>query len=266
MKLVTSSNHRLNDPSMNPHLIFKSTRLFFSAAGAFLLLSCAFVGAAELPDLKPEQRAEILARKGEEVRVKGKVARVSTTSSGSITFINFEGIEMGGFSGVVHREDVAEIGRALGGSPRDVLTGKEIVLKGRVTLYDGKPQIEVRNASQIEVEGKVAAPPTSDLPSITNTPALRALEGKSVTLEGVVKQAEASKGGGILLISFEGVSAGGFMAVVTSSHLPVVEDAVGGNLDAALPGRKVSISGPISLYGQVPQIEIKTGDQIKVIP
>ena len=173
---------------------------------------------------------------------------------------------MGGFSGVVHREDVAEIERALGGALRDLLTGKEIVLKGRVTLYEGKPQIEVRSASQIEVEGEMTAPPSSDLPSITNTPALRALEGKSVTLEGVVKQAEASKGGGMLLISFEGVRAGGFMAVVTSSHLPVVEDAVGGNLDAALPGRKVSISGPISLYGQVPQIEIKTGDQIKVIP
>ena len=119
-----------------------------------------------------------MARKGEEVRVKGKVARVLTTSSGSITFINFEGIEMGGFSGVVHREEVAEIGRALGSALCDVLTGKEIVLKGRVTLYEGKPQIEVRSASQIEVEGKVTAPPASDLPSITNTPALRALEGK----------------------------------------------------------------------------------------
>ena len=66
-------------------------------------------------------------------------------------------------------------------------------------------------------------------------------------------------------MNFEGAPPEGFTAVVMLGQLGAIEASVGGNLDAALPGRKVILTGPISLYRNTPQIELKSGDQIKVV-
>jgi DNA/RNA endonuclease YhcR with UshA esterase domain len=99
---------------------------------------------------------------------------------------------------------------------------------------------------------------------ITDTAALKAHLGKNVSVSGKVSRVGMSKSGMIVFINFEGVNAGGFSAVARSANLPEIEQAAGANLDAALPGRKISLSGPISLYKEAPQIEIKSADQIKV--
>ena len=99
---------------------------------------------------------------------------------------------------------------------------------------------------------------------ITDTAALKAHLGKNVSVSGKVSRVGMSKSGMIVFINFEGVNAGGFSAVVRSANLPEIEQAAGANLDAALPGRKISLAGPISLYKGAPQIEIKSADQIKV--
>ena len=99
---------------------------------------------------------------------------------------------------------------------------------------------------------------------ITDTAALKAHVGKRVSVSGMVSRVGMSKGGFIVFINFEGARPGGFSAVVKSASLPEIEQAAGANLDAALPGRRIAVSGIISLYKEAPQIELKTADQIKV--
>lgn len=100
--------------------------------------------------------------------------------------------------------------------------------------------------------------------SIQDTAALKAHEGRDVTVSGVVSRVGKSKSGAIVFINFEGVKPGGFSAVVKSDSLPEIERAAGSNLDAALPGRKITLTGKISLYKEAPQIEIKTAAQLAV--
>ena len=99
---------------------------------------------------------------------------------------------------------------------------------------------------------------------ISDTAALKAQVGKTVSVTGKVNRVGMSKSGFIVFINFEGVPPGGFTAIVKSACLPEIERAAGANLDAALPGRHVAVSGTVSLYKETPQIEIKTADQIKV--
>ena len=99
---------------------------------------------------------------------------------------------------------------------------------------------------------------------ITDTSALKAHLGKNVSVSGKVSRVGVSKSGMIVFINFEGVHPGGFSAVVRSANLPEIEQAAGANLDAALPGRAIRVSGPISLYKEAPQIEIKSAGQMKV--
>jgi DNA/RNA endonuclease YhcR with UshA esterase domain len=116
-------------------------------------------------------------------------------------------------------------------------------------------------AVRLDAEEKTA--PAVVIP-ITDTAALKAHVGKSVSVSGKVSRVGMSKSGMIVFINFEGVPSGGFSAVVRSANLPDIEQAAGANLDAALPGRKIRVSGPISLYKEAPQIELKSADQIKV--
>lgn len=99
---------------------------------------------------------------------------------------------------------------------------------------------------------------------IADTAALKAHLGKNVSVSGKVSRVGMSKSGMIVFVNFEGVPPGGFSAVVRSANLPEIEQAAGANLDVALPGRTISVSGPISLYKEAPQIEIRSADQIKV--
>lgn len=108
------------------------------------------------------------------------------------------------------------------------------------------------------------AKPTASAIPIQDTAALKANEGKEVTVSGVVSRVGKSKSGAIVFINFEGVKPGGFSAVVKSDSLPEIERAAGSNLDAALPGRRITLTGKISFYNEAPQIEIKTAGQLTV--
>lgn len=102
--------------------------------------------------------------------------------------------------------------------------------------------------------------------AVTDRVALSAAFGQEVQVTGLVRHVGLSKSKFFTVIDFEGVAAGGFTAVVRSSDLAGIERTVGSNLEAGLPGRKVSIRGVISFYKEAPQIEITDALQLKVHP
>ena len=228
------------------------------------LLAVVPMEVSAIPELKAEQQEEIVANVGKEIEVRGTVREVSTVGSGGITFVNFEGVKFGGVSAVIKREDHQLLEKQMGGHPANVLTGRDIILRGRVTLFDGRPQIVVRDKEQIELVGKAAGVAVPRV-SMMDSAALRKMAGQEVSIEGIVSRVGSSKNGGVVFMNFEGAPPNGFTAVVMLSQIAAVETSVGGNLDAALPGRKVILTGPISLYRETPQIELKSGDQIKVV-
>ena len=111
-----------------------------------------------------------------------------------------------------------------------------------------------------------SAPPALTVIAVTDRAALSAASGKEVQVTGLVRHVGVSKSKFFTVIDFEGVATGGFTAVVKSSDLADIERTVGTNLEAGLPGRKVSIRGVISFYKEAPQIEITDALQLKVHP
>ena len=214
-------------------------------------------------ELRADQQSEIVANEGKEVAVRGTVREVSTVGSSMISFLQFEGVKFGGFSAVMKKADVPILEKQLGGRVAETLLGLEVVLRGKVTIFDGRPQIQLRDSGQIELAVK-AADPVSKV-GVADSEALRKLTGSRVSIEGIVSRVGSSKNGGVVFMNFEGAPPNGFTAVVMLSQIAAVETSLGGNLDAALPGRRVILTGPISLYRETPQIELKSGDQIKVV-
>lgn len=95
--------------------------------------------------------AALNAAEKKEVRVEGKVRAVGQSKNGNVNFINFEGVERGGFSCVVMRANVTAVELALGGELADVLPGKVLNVHGPVTIFNGAPQIEIKSADQVIV-------------------------------------------------------------------------------------------------------------------
>lgn len=103
-------------------------------------------------------------------------------------------------------------------------------------------------------------------PAITNTAGLQALAGKIVSVTGEVSFVAVSKNKFHTFIKFTGVSSGGFTVIVTAPNISDIERSAGSSLEAALSGRTITVTGPVSLFESEPQIELITSDQLRVHP
>ena len=82
---------------------------------------------------------------GENVVVQGTVAAVYTSSGGN-TFLNFGGVYPDqDFTAVIFSEESSSFPHV------EELQGKRVAISGVVRLYRGKPEIILRNASQMQV-------------------------------------------------------------------------------------------------------------------
>ncbi len=124
------------------------------------LAPSALVEAAPLPKPSPKEdgllvfsasaKEEILDQLGKEIVVEGTISRVGENKSGTIRFLNFLGSQRGDLSLVFFMEKWE--GKLTPGM-MDSYLGKKVQVKGRVSEYQGNPQLEITEVSQIQVEG-----------------------------------------------------------------------------------------------------------------
>ena len=99
----------------------------------------------------PAEADVLRSMAGSTVRVRGKLGLVSSLPDGRITFLNFEGVPRGGFVAIVRGSSLPEFEEAFDGRLPEVLSGCEVVVSGRVSLYRNTPQIELGHPSQLQV-------------------------------------------------------------------------------------------------------------------
>ena len=134
------------------------------ALAAFLALGAGLVRAAEekpasQPSSQPAAGAvvevtdleTIKASVGKELRVHGKVSGTNKSRSGSILFINFEGVKRD-FTAIVEKANMEAVNAGLGGDVEKTINGKTITVSGTIKLYREKPEIVISKPEQIEVD------------------------------------------------------------------------------------------------------------------
>ncbi len=95
--------------------------------------------------------------------------------------------------------------------------------------------------------------------------AIRAAIGKNVTIRGKISHIGATKNGSMTFINFEGSERGKFVAVLKKDHLDRVEGAFGGDIKS-IQGKTVEVRGELILYKETPEIELRSENEIRVIP
>ena len=109
----------------------------------------AVVDSGSPAELTATDRDALAAQAGTKLRVRGRVSSVGRLP-GRMTFINFDH-ERGGFVGIVREKFAARFSKRFPKGLRNELTGKEVTLEGRISLYRGTPQIELETPDQIRL-------------------------------------------------------------------------------------------------------------------
>lgn len=133
-----------------------------TAAVFFLLLAIgpAGVSAAEDPSiptlLAATDDAALRAAKGQTVVVRGKVTRTGKSKATGVNFINFGA---GDFTVVTFGKNLKAFPE---GEPADLYKDKFIEVRGEVSLYQDKPQIELASPAQIRIVDEKAVAEASE--------------------------------------------------------------------------------------------------------
>jgi len=93
----------------------------------------------------------LLASAGRPVTVRGRVAKIGALPDGRITFVDFEGNQTGGFVGVIRSGFLPLFHEKYPDGLEKTLVGKEVTLKGVITLYRNTPQIELEQPRQLKI-------------------------------------------------------------------------------------------------------------------
>jgi hypothetical protein len=117
------------------------------AFGAVLLSSLPLVAAPVVP---VGNREKIESALDQEITVEGTIERIGESKTRSILFVNFEGLERGGFTVIIRQRTLA--GDFVKFDPEFALNlvGKHVRITGTVSAYRGGFQMQVFAPSQIE--------------------------------------------------------------------------------------------------------------------
>lgn len=95
--------------------------------------------------------AGLAAAKGREVLIEGVCSRASWSNTGKVFFINFKGVERGGFSVVAFEKLKPRLDAAFMGDAAKDFTGAKLRIRGTVSEYKGALQLVISDPSQVTV-------------------------------------------------------------------------------------------------------------------
>jgi DNA/RNA endonuclease YhcR with UshA esterase domain len=103
------------------------------------------------------ERERIEASLDQEITVEGRIERFGESKTRSILFLNFEGLERGGFTLIIRQGTLAGDYEQHDPAFAPSFVGKNVRVTGTVTTYKGGFQMQVFAPSQIEVLPEAAA-------------------------------------------------------------------------------------------------------------
>ncbi|MFN4243775.1 MAG: hypothetical protein ACK4PI_11130 [Tepidisphaerales bacterium] len=113
-----------------------------------------------------------------------------------------------------------------------------------------------------------ATRPSVEVPRIaaSDGASLRAHLGKPAIVTGRVTSANVSSTGRVLRVLFDDTRQSGFNAVIFERNFQRFRSRFGDDLNAALSGKTVELTGVIEEYRGAPQIILSNPEQLKMVP
>lgn len=206
---------------------------------------------------------------GQEITVEGKVVR--THDTGKVTFLNFTNEWQGTFSVVIFASDYDKFPQP----PNQLFRDQTVRVSGQVKEYQGAPEMVVESAGAIEIiaagPGDDAAPaaeaaPTAPLAATAPPPTgvipwQQASDylGQTITISGRIVR--ASDIGSITFLNFS-QERGRFVAVIFQDDYANFSSPPA----ELYHDQSVWVTGQVTEHDGVPQIVVRSPEQIEIFP
>jgi hypothetical protein len=141
-----------------------------------------------------------------------------------------------------------------------------LAMSGAYVRAEDKPATPAPAPAPTTPETPAPAPapaPTDGVIDIKDADALKEAVGKQVTVRGKVR-GFFTPSNGAMLINFDGVPRGGPTGIIEKVNVDAVKAGFKGDIETALKGKTVLVTGLVKLYKERPEVEVSTPDQIKV--
>jgi serine/threonine protein kinase/DNA/RNA endonuclease YhcR with UshA esterase domain len=245
---------------------------------------------AARPHIKVSDASGLAARVGAEVEVEGTISSARWSGAGTVMTIEFDGTGERGFMAAMFSGDRKKFDAAYGDTAA-FLTGKNVRIRGKLEKYGGKSerfthysQIILHSADQLTVLSET--PPQEAAAAATAPPAKSANErfevgdraglashaGASVTVFGKVHTAAWTTNATVFNMDFEPDSTNGLLVILFPKTRGFFERAMGGDLEKALAGKQIEVSGTLVRYGgkveawkDRPQIVLNNPNQLRLL-
>ncbi|HMP75120.1 MAG TPA: serine/threonine-protein kinase [Kiritimatiellia bacterium] len=216
--------------------------------------------------LEATEAARLRDAVGRYAVVRGRILSIEReVGRDQLTFVRFGAARLQ-FNALIHRNVLPAFLTAYG-EQLEQLPGREVEIEGVLSLFRDTPQMVLNRPVQIRfmevgTDEKIDAPlfPSHAVENI------RANAGKMIVVEGRISQVNATPSGSITFLEFEHKIGHKFTVVVRGERLPALRAALGGDPAAVLPGRRVRVSGTPYLHQDNPNMEIRTPDQLELLP
>jgi hypothetical protein len=106
--------------------------------------------------------------------------------------------------------------------------------------------------------------PAGGVVEVTDLDTIKANVGKELTVHGKCSGTYKSRTGSVILINFEGIERGAFVAAVPKENIEAVNAGFDGDITNAVKDKTLTITGPIKLYHDKPEIVISKPEQVKI--
>ena len=94
---------------------------------------------------------------------------------------------------------------------------------------------------------------------------LDASTDKTVTVKGVVSEAQWATSGKVFIIKFKDTEESQFSAVLFSKNKEPFEKTFEGDLSTVFEGATIEVTGPVKMFKEHPEIVIDRAKQIKIL-
>ena len=137
-----------------------------------------------------------------------------------------------------------------------------LALLGTITF--GGVGIVARAADDKPAASQPTSKPAGGVVEVTDLDTIKANVGKELTVHGKCSGTYKSRTGSVILINFEGIERGAFVAAVPKENIEAVNAGFDGDITNAVKDKTLTITGPIKLYHDKPEIVISKPEQVKI--
>jgi DNA/RNA endonuclease YhcR with UshA esterase domain len=106
--------------------------------------------------------------------------------------------------------------------------------------------------------------PSGDAIDVAEFEKLKGMIGQDATIRGTVTEVFTPSSGTVKIFNFEGIERRAFNVVVRKDKLDAVNAGFGGDVEAAVRGKTITVTGKIVDYRGNPQMQLEKPEQMKI--